>query len=262
MVVRSRKSQITAYMIIGILAVFLVAIAYLMMAPGGSSVGDEQRKMQIIMEERSIIESGVQSCLDRITKEGVDHISRQGGYYNTKEPYESLFQYQVPYYFFKEEFFAPSIKVVQEELCEYVKNNIDYCMNYYEDQKKKGITTGEGEKTCTALFSDEDASVELDNNVVLVKEDTSIKVQTVRAEVKTRLKKAHEIIRHNMMLDMTVKPGTFCFTCLGEKLAEEGFKMHMERRDKGLMVFTVIDYKMKDTEQELVYQFLINPEKV
>lgn len=83
---KKRKSQITLFIILGLLLFFIIGfLFYLTKYVAKKQTGYETTKTQKIKTELQPIENYVTQCLDKVTKEGLVLLGKQGGYLYTSQ---------------------------------------------------------------------------------------------------------------------------------------------------------------------------------
>ena len=124
-----RKSQVTLFIIVGIVILFMVAfVAYLT-----TSDSDEQIHHEDTPTWARPVETFYKSCLDSVVDEGINGLSMRAGYYDLPLfTFNSQFG-ELPYFFFIGESLFPGVERFEREMEKYVNRNLDFCLRDFED---------------------------------------------------------------------------------------------------------------------------------
>ena len=148
----NKKSQVTIFIIIGIIIlVSLASVLYIRtkVTKKPSEIPPEVRK--------DPIDEYVGRCLYDVSKDALNIIGMQGGYINIPDqirldPLSSLAldplrYFTIPYWYNPNKNAIPSLNFIENQISDYIKDNIDSCINNFEpfknefDIKKIGNTT-------------------------------------------------------------------------------------------------------------------------
>jgi len=124
-----KKAQTTTFIIIAIAIIAAIAIFLYFKS---SSAETELTKDYFIQHriEPSInnIQDFVIDCLEINSKDALDVIGVRGGYYNKPEYYYDLDWTFIPYYYYQGQFLMPSKQTIENELSDYINDNLEYCI--------------------------------------------------------------------------------------------------------------------------------------
>ena len=122
---RGKKSQVTIFIVIGIIIVITIgSIIFL------------SRKDQAKDSEIKPITAFIESCLEDTAKQGIKNITFLGGYYNKQELIDE--ETGVPFYWYLGKKHFPKLASIEDELAEYIENNINPCINNFDQFKNVG----------------------------------------------------------------------------------------------------------------------------
>jgi hypothetical protein len=172
-----------------------------------------------INEEKTIefkgenIKSYIDSCLEKVTENGLLLIGRQGGYYQSPLDYSILFfDDNLPYYYYEDEMIILGVEDAEKELEHYIKDNMPLCVDHFKTFEKSGydVTAGKiivnvdyGQKTNVNL--NYPLKFELGDSVTEMETFTNI----VNLNVKKFLEAAKELVEQNLE-----DKGYICLTCM------------------------------------------------
>jgi len=212
MYVNNKRGQITIFIILGLLIVATFSIFIIFKE---DAVTEEIK----VSEERSIefkgenIKSYIDSCLEKVTEDGLLLIGRQGGYYQSPLDYSILFfNDNLPYYYYEDELIILGVEDAEKELERYIEDNLPICVDHFKTFEKSGydVTTGElivnvdyGQKTNVNL--NYPLKFELGDSVTEIDTFTNI----VDVNVKKFLEAANELVEQNLE-----DKGYICLTCM------------------------------------------------
>lgn len=134
MVVKSKKGQITIFIIIGITILAVVSILIYMQTKEGG--GFQTAKVPLEVQP---IKAFVESCSKQTTENGLVFIGLQGGYYNLSGNFFNLGLFAFPYYFYEGSPFFPEKDSIRQELSKYVEKMLDVCLNNFSIFKEQGF---------------------------------------------------------------------------------------------------------------------------
>jgi len=119
-----KRGQVTVFIIIAVIVVAIV-VGVVYFSSTGKSFG-------IGKTDTGPVNSFIQSCLDETLKEATEYVALQGGYYN--EPVVSKFYifHNIPYYWLEGQSQVPEISTIEQEISEYMEDNMDYCLNDFQ----------------------------------------------------------------------------------------------------------------------------------
>ncbi|VVB77789.1 Uncharacterised protein [uncultured archaeon] len=126
----NRKSQVTVFVILAIVIVIGVG-AFLFL---------NNNKTNGTNEINAPVSDYVQLCIEKTVNEGLKTIMFQGGYYNSPEKSTEYFFTKIPYYFYLGEVNIPDKKTIENELSEYIQNELPSCtsnLSVFENQGYK-----------------------------------------------------------------------------------------------------------------------------
>ncbi len=132
-----KRGQITIFIIIGIIILFIIALAILFYP--------EQKAMP---EETSFpaIQTFTEKCIELTARNAVIHVSHEGGYYDNEELsifYPPIWGDNIPLYFSPDENNLPTKEIFESSIEQFMKINLPICTNGFEEIEKEGISVEE-----------------------------------------------------------------------------------------------------------------------
>jgi hypothetical protein len=167
-VANNRKSQITLFIIIGIIILFSVGIYSYMRVSEVKEVKVEQQAAPPVVEF-------IDACIDKVATEGIRYMGDQGGYItipidirNNPTRYVSLvpgtggeFAPKIPYWYFDGKSMIPSIKYMENQVEEYVDANLEYCLRNYSGMRDEYTILEKSNYSADVTFAEKDAIIDL-----------------------------------------------------------------------------------------------------
>tara|TARA_Y100000310_G_C20704331_1_gene833676 strand:- start:4621 stop:5364 length:744 start_codon:yes stop_codon:yes gene_type:complete len=128
-----KRGQVSTFVIVGLVILLLFGAVYFVISSTSPETDAEI--------STAPIQSFIQDCLDTTFKKAIAVTSSQGGYNHPPKPYFTFYFTKIPYYYDKEPLPLPTLSITEEEISEYVLNNIDFCLKDLQ-QFGKNVTIG------------------------------------------------------------------------------------------------------------------------
>ncbi|MAE42834.1 hypothetical protein CMO93_03610 [Candidatus Woesearchaeota archaeon] len=135
-----KKGQITIFILLALAILIGISLFFFIDREDSIKQPQVQQASEFSVNLQSI-SNFVENCMLLVGEEGVDYISRQGGYYKT--PLPSTFalgtlQYEIPFYYDKGEYLVPSLSQIESEISNYVKDNLNFCLKDFQVLREQG----------------------------------------------------------------------------------------------------------------------------
>lgn len=207
----NKRGQVTLFIIIAI--VIIAAIVF------------------IIFLQKDIIGRGLPSsdiaeikqylsdCFETKTKEGIIFLGKQGGYYSL-DGVESInfLDEQTAYYWKAEQNLVPSYETTQNELNNYLNNNIAGCFSATALSEYEIIYD-----QCLASSTFNDIiNVEFNCPITIKKGDLSSTIESFSINLEAPVKKILDV-SELIINEYAKKPGYVCITCIDEIVEDNDF---------------------------------------
>jgi hypothetical protein len=247
-----KRAQITVFVILSIVIVAAVLLAVYFREK------KEPAKQQLNIEE---INSVLTDCFKSSYKDSLDTIGMQGGYYlEPMSEYLDTGYYQIPFYYFGDITYIPTMDLMREELTTSVNNKVRDCLNilpqynlnYDYDYKETNITiTNNSVKFVTDL----DLTITKDGKT------TRINFNYFPVEISSRLEDMNDI-SHYAVYSYKINKQKICISCLTE-IADDK-KLDIQVLDNIKNVFFVNIVENNSDSHPKVYRYLMTniPEKI
>jgi len=232
------KAQVSVFIIIAIIIVVVVGIYFFIK-------GDLKQEIDSHVQP---IYSFVESCLKETAENAIVYVSERGGYYNVPE----LSFNEVPYYLYNGEGYIPTKDEIEEQVSFYVNNNLDSCINEFEDFPDFEI--GQDEVESEVKIKDEKVVFKIKYPLKISKGENSYVFEDFETEVFVRLGVVYNAV-DNLLLNEIDDPGSVCISCINYFAKENDLIINSMNYDD-FILFSVIDEKSKIKNNDLVFSFI------
>jgi len=117
------------------------------------------------------VQSFIFNCLEDTSRDSLTIIGIQGGYYNKPEKNVDFGLVFIPYYYYLGEIIMPSKEKIEQELADYVDNNLEFC--FQELPYEEFIIKLSDSKT-TVLIEDKQVNFNTISKISFIKSDFSV----------------------------------------------------------------------------------------
>jgi len=227
----NKKSQITVFIIIGIILLFSVAI-YLYF----KNISVE--KPAVAAYYVTPVEEFTTKCISGLAEEAIILAGQNGGYVYlpdqiARNPYAYIAAttyspIKTALWYFNGRSIIPSEEYIAADIGKYIDNNIRLCTENYTSFNDYEITVLSNPKTTVSLNeNDVFVKTEYKLKVVNIKNNTQTNIENFKATVPIRLKKAYELARDIMDAENRVtyfEDMTIDLISLDEDIPDTGFE--------------------------------------
>lgn len=210
-----KRGQATIFIILAIVIVGAIAGGAYIVTKNNAS--EEYFSQATIKPTADKIRSGIVDCAEDTSRQALDTIGVQGGYYKRPRVYSDLDSVFVPYYYNQGELLSPPKSTIETQLSLYVNENLDNCL---EQINYEGFEiTYKTPKTQTSI-KEKEVVLAIDLPVKLKKEGNSITFElnehpiSINSELNAILGVADFITESHKQ-----DPVMYCISCVGQ-LAE------------------------------------------
>lgn len=193
-----RKSQITVYIILGLLLLLSVGVMLYL-----SEKKEMPAKPTItVPTEARPVHDFVTSCFTQITKEALTKIGLQGGYIKipreierTPTAYLSLDSQnmlKLPYWYYEGEDRTPSLEDIQNQITQYVIENKNFCSQQFEQFEPTKVEELDTAKPKT-IITQENVVVQIKWPIAITLADKTTKIDAFAIELPVQLKQIWEL---------------------------------------------------------------------
>ncbi len=207
----SKKSQLTLFIILGLIAIILFSISYYFLA--------YDSKKTIQHTQKDDIDSFIEKCLEDSAKSGIQKIGMSGGYIiseaennmpgslSKKKGILKLNSHSyLPYWYYATEAGIQKISIpklkksypgdssIQDTLERYINRSIGSCINGFKEFKKQGIEIKKkGKQEVSVFFAENDVVISLNMPIEIKKGGKTITKKQFSAKLLLPFKKLYEL---------------------------------------------------------------------
>lgn len=127
MKIKGGKGQVSVFIIIALVVIAGIGAAVYISKANRDFFNQPNIKPQVVNTQDFILD-----CMDETTKDALEVIGIQGGYYNEPEHFFDLGWAFIPYYYKEGLFLMPEKKTIESELSSYVNENFVYCLGNFD----------------------------------------------------------------------------------------------------------------------------------
>src|SRR3989338_3633362 len=163
-IMKSKKAQISTFIIIGLIILIVVALVIYIISQLTKEEADLFRKELLETPLDALpAREFVQSCVNSIGEEALHLIGSSGGYISVKESYKYFKPYEsdavslttdnenlIPYWFYLDDYkycldcklsFSniPNIDDIERQISKYVEENLISCLGKFEELERQGL---------------------------------------------------------------------------------------------------------------------------
>ena len=124
-----KKGQVAVFIILALMLISAGAIAFFItLESSNTEIDSDYFAQSDIKQGVNQIQSSVLDCETLVSNDALDTIGIQGGYYNAPEKAFDLGWTSIPYYYKQGQFLMPEKSVIEDELSDYINNNLNLCL--------------------------------------------------------------------------------------------------------------------------------------
>lgn len=182
-----RKSQVTLFIIIGIL--ILISGAFVIYLYAMDS--DEAEHHEDAPDWATPVKSYYDSCVDNVVVDGINALSMRAGYFDIPLLVFNSELGEIPYYFYMGESLFPGVETFEREMEKFINRNLDVCLRDFEAMEDFNVTMGQIDSDVEVGSDSIFVNFEQEANVV--REDIAHTVRFSEYSYEARIKDMYEI---------------------------------------------------------------------
>jgi hypothetical protein len=238
-----KKSQVTVFIIIGIIIIVVIALFLIFRARTGP--GPDGGISPVIKP----IYGFVEECIKETGEDAVEIISLTGGYFIPLEPYVD----GTSIYFNKGSRRVPTKETLEQEISEFVSEMLIFCTRNFENFPDFSIE----DKEITVNSDIESGKVIFNVRYLLSvsKDNKTFQIEDFETEVAARLNTIHNTASE--IANNHVNENSICINCIYDLTQENDLYIEMNDYDNETIIFTIIDKNIKINNKDAVYKFAV-----
>ena len=238
----NKRGQVTVFVIISIIVVSVLLVFFTLR----SGIINNQ-----VNPEIGPMHNYIQNCIDRSAEDAIYHIGQFGGYYVSPEKSNSQ---NIPYYFYNGENLMLPLEQIQEELSEYMKNEIFFCTKNFVDFPDFEVTQSEIDVE-SRILKDE-VAFKVEYPLGIKKGESTYALGSFNSEVPSRLNDVYEV--SSMLVDQQMLDGKdICINCISDISYENKIFVSLidDPFDEDVIIYSLVDEEKKINGEDYLYYF-------
>ncbi len=238
----SRRAQVTYFVVIGVI-LLLLALAI-------PSILNDRPSLPRQEQSTLAVQSYVEECMERVGKEALVFVGKQGGYYDL--PQSSI--NNTPYYYFANIDLTPSQNTIEDEIDSYLVENLETCMSGFEDFVEQGMRIEAQSLESNTQILDDQVNIQIHyplsvitGNSVQTISDFSLKIEQMRLDLIYQM--AHEITQDQ------IGTASLCVSCIVDRATRHDFYVQAQRTGTDSLLITIIDPNSQITDAPYEFSF-------
>ena len=243
---RSKKGQITMFIILGVIVLFAAGIMFFLMNQKAEEVTVE------VPTEFQNVNQFIVSCASQTTKTAIQDMALNGGYYYFKLKYVDLNYSKPMYYYVGGEVKQPSRKRLESEIAVYVETELMRCVNNFS-AFDSSYTFSYGQPKAEVTVNAADVDVNINFPVKIKKGDRTFDVSDFSSKVNARLGYMSTIAEQIVKSSIENK-GLVDFT-LADSFND--VTINIDGYNDSVVVYSIVDDKVRVDNNPLILMFAI-----
>ena len=234
-----KKAQVTIFIIIGILV--MAAVTIFLVIRQQAAVMPAQAEAEIAAGAPADFRPAViftQKCLQRTLEDGIDIISRRGGYLDLPERSTVNASTNTAYYFYLEQDISPTEDVMKSELTKYLDTQLPFCLRNYADFP--GITAIYGPLASSITIDETGVKAETGANLRLALGSANYRQDTFQAKVPARLLTLFRAAK-GLTAKQAETPDSICMSCIADAADENSINITVLDYQEDTLIFALRD---------------------
>lgn len=264
-----RKGQVTFFLIVGIIILLVFGAIFFLKH---KTVKEEALVNEDLVDlpNSGKINYFVQSCLEKVSEDGLLKMGRQGGYYQSPLDYSIIFFHDLmPYYYADEKMMLLSVNDSETELEKYIQDNLPTCIDNFSSFEKEKYQIQAGKMKINVNYKNQ-VLIKLDYPLIISRGISIVELNSFNHQINLELPKFFSASKQ-LVEDSLSKPGYVCLTCMENLASQENLKIESYPiHDQSYFENDIIWYRIGDKKkselagQNFSFEFVIEyltPEK-
>ena len=240
---RNRKGQVSIYMLLGL--IILIGLGFVFYLRNDVSKGTEIQQVSRLPFEIGPIRNYVESCIEDVGKDGVEFIGRRGGYFILPKYLTNEYLTKTAYYFYQSRNIMPTKAKVEQELSNYVNEELFFCINNFAPFRNQGLEIESKGINISTIIDPNSVAFNVDYPLIAKKGASQIKLDSFTKSIaNVRLGMIYKVsaeIINEQMKDFD----SICLSCIINFAIERDLYVNLQRLDNTTILFTITDNNTK-----------------
>ena len=199
-----------------------------------------------------LVSNFVDSCLEDVTRAGVNYVALQGGYYDKPVLSNYYLFHNVPYYWSNKDgsdVEVPSLNIIEGELAKYINDYLPSCLENLDSNAVVEI----GDADSSVSIINKAIKVNLNYPIKIQTEDKTTEIKKFSLEVNLPLKSAHGFAV-KIIEEQKKNPNSVPASYLADTAIENSFTFETINLDDNTVLYSLL--LNEGTENSLTYNFV------
>lgn len=225
------KAQITLFIILGLVIIIAISFVLYLRSP----VIEKTEEITQLPIELQPIKLFIDACIKNTGEEGINLVSKQGGYYLVPENSA----YNISYFYYLGISSIPTLETIASEISNYVKEKLPSCLDFkpFEEQ---GFDIKKGNLTATTMIREKYVVFDVNYPVTTKKGDTTSELNKFKVEVPSSLKKMYGI-SNEIIEKQEEDPDFIMVSELIEIGDSNNITFTLDEDDYGNVIYSLVD---------------------
>lgn len=243
----SKRSQIAPFIIIGVVLLGSIIIFLLL---NGRGMIENIGSNSYVPSDVSPVYNEMQDCINKTLIEGIDYVSKKGGYFSTPD---KAIDMEIAYYIYKNINYMPQKEQIENEIEKYMNNEIGFCL--YDSQISSEFLINESLNASSKVtIEDEKVSIKIKHPLSISKNNRTYVIEDFSGITKVRLGVLYNVAKQIIDEQMTNKEG-ICIGCLYELGQKNNVIIKTVDYNED-MIYTITDENSKINDGVLSLNFV------
>jgi len=248
-----KRGQVTILIILAIVIIIgVILFLYLKSSSTKENQGREYFEQQGLQPSVNNIQNFIVECLDITAKEAIIQIGFQGGYHNKPEKFFDMQWAFIPYYYYQGTINQPNKEKIQNELSDYINDNLEVCINKINFQNFK--LSFQAPSTTTIIKPDEatfttslPTTIESNGNTITF--NLNQHPVSINSSLDEIIKVATYITESHL-----TDPNQMCINCITELAKENDLYVDFIAFEEDTTLVMILENRTMD--QPYIFEFL------
>ncbi|MEK6969751.1 MAG: hypothetical protein AABW48_04960 [Nanoarchaeota archaeon] len=228
-----KRGQVTIFMVVGILIIFLTAGIFLVKT---FLVGEELKEVDPVPLLSDSVNMYIESCIEKTGKNALVFVAQQGGYYELP----ALAEFGLPYYLYGNKSHIISKKELEIQISSYMNNELFFCIQDFVPFKKAGLDIEQKEIITSTKVFEEKVIFDINFPITIKQNSLAKSLAHFSQTIPSKLGRIHNMSLEFVYLDEK-NPESICISCLTYLGLERDLRTEINPLREGIFLFIVID---------------------
>jgi len=243
------RSQVGIFLILGFVLLVAAGFVYVIYGYEQTDIAEESLTADFFP---NAVKNYLESCLTNAAKEGVAFVSNRGGYFNLPKHYYNNSFNIIPYYFYEDSSYMPSIKIVESSISDYLKSKAPNCFEELVKNEKAINMHYNIAKINTKIVKDS-VIIDLQISTEIKSGGKIYRINKYELSLEeNRIHDAYNFSRFVIEKQMEDKY-SICLSCITIKAMENNLFAGIENIGNNTFIFSVVYYDSKNMSHEFIF---------